>query len=87
LGKALRTFTAYDAGSTWRMAAVSVPMVDLYGGPLTLRFLTPDLGFAVPGADGGQFWWTNDDGATSRAIVVQVGGHLLFPDRANDGAR
>jgi hypothetical protein len=70
-----------NAGATWRTRTPSVPLKapGAYGNTLTLDFLTPQLGWASPGADGGPFWWTTNDGATWQAVTVTAGPYVVDP--------
>ena len=52
-------------------------MKDSIGTSLTLIFLSPRLGFAVPDANGGPLWWTRDGGETWKPITITAGPFTL----------
>ncbi len=62
-----------DAGRHWRSQKATVKMKDAVGSPLTLDFLSPRLGFAVPDGSGGPLWSTGDGGATWKPVTITAG--------------
>jgi photosystem II stability/assembly factor-like uncharacterized protein len=62
-----------DGGVHWRTWKPTVRMKDAVGGALTLRFLTAQLGFAIPDGNGGPLWWTRDGGSSWRPIRITAG--------------
>jgi photosystem II stability/assembly factor-like uncharacterized protein len=66
-----------DAGRHWHTWKPAVAMKDSLGNPLTLEFLSPSLGWAVPGPTGGPFWWTTDGGLTWNPLEVAAGPFIL----------
>ncbi len=52
-------------------------MKDSVGAPLSLNFLSSNLGFAVPDANDGPLWWTRDDGKTWQPITITAGPFTL----------
>ena len=69
-----------DAGRHWSTWKPAIAMKDSLGTPLTLEFLSPTLGWAVPGPNGGPFWWTEDGGLTWKPLEV-VAGPFILPAR------
>lgn len=68
------TFLATDdAGAHWASWAPTVSMKGSYGVPLTLRFISPLVGWATPLANGGPMWWTIDGGIDWKAVKVPGG--------------
>jgi len=73
-----KTLTATDdAGQHWRTTTLHVNMKDATGTPLTLHFLSLDLGWAVPSANGGPLWWTTDNGVHWKPITITAGPYRL----------
>lgn len=68
-----------DAGAHWRTWTPTVAMQSsgTYGVADQLDFLTPSDGWAVPGPDGGPFWWTDDGGTTWKPVQVIAGPYQL----------
>ncbi len=66
-----------DAGSHWRRWKPPVQMKDSVGTPLTLNFLSPSLGFAIPNANAGPLWWTRNRGTTWQPITITAGPFTL----------
>lgn len=66
-----------DAGAHWRTSTPAVTLKDELGNALTLKFLSPLAGWAVPGPDGGPFWRTADGGATWRPVTIVAGPYRL----------
>ncbi len=52
-------------------------MTDSVGIPLTLRFLSPLVGFAVPDGNNGPLWWTSDGGKAWKPVTVAAGPFTL----------
>ncbi len=74
-GKVLRTTD--DAGLSWRTWTSSVTMKDPLGTPLTLDFISPLVGWAVPGPNGGKLWWTTDGGQSWKPVVISAGPYKV----------
>ena len=66
-----------DAGLHWRTWTPSVKMKDPLGTPLTLDFISPLEGWAVPGGNGGNLWWTTDGGARWKQVVIEAGPYKV----------
>jgi photosystem II stability/assembly factor-like uncharacterized protein len=62
-----------DGGTTWQSATPSVGLEDHYGYPLTLNFLTPDIGWIIPDGNGGRLSWTTNGGRSWQAVTIQIG--------------
>jgi photosystem II stability/assembly factor-like uncharacterized protein len=73
LGDGTTLISTADAGRRWHSWTPSVRMKDNVGAQLSLRFLSPRLGFAIPDGNGGPLWWTQDGGATWRPIRITAG--------------
>jgi hypothetical protein len=54
-------------------------MRDSIGTPLTLRFLSPRLGFAIPDGNPGPLWWTRDGARTWQGVTISAGPFTLRP--------
>ena len=68
-GKMLMRST--NAGTSWVSSLPTVPLADFSRDGLgALRFLSPQLGFAIPGTNGGTLWWTVDGGLFWRPISI-----------------
>lgn len=59
-----------DGGRQWHTSKPAQRMTGSLGTPLTLHFLSPRLGFAIPDGNGGPLWWTRDDGTTWQPVRV-----------------
>jgi photosystem II stability/assembly factor-like uncharacterized protein len=66
-----------DGGRHWRTSRPSRRMTDSVGIPLTLRFLSPLVGFAVPDGNNGPLWWTSDGGKAWKPVTVAAGPFTL----------
>jgi virginiamycin B lyase len=66
-----------DGGRHWHRWTPVQTMRGSLGTPLTLNFLTPRFGFAVPDANGGPLWLTHDGGATWQPITITAGPFTL----------
>ena len=73
LGDGTTLLSTADAGRHWRTWRPAVRMKDSVGGTLALRFLSPQLGFAIPNGNSGPLWWTRDGGSTWRPIKISAG--------------
>jgi hypothetical protein len=73
-----------DAVAHWRSWQSPVEMTGAEGETLTPDFITPLVGWAVPGVNGGPFWWTTNGGITWHAVVIESDGmrFRLSPDSA-----
>jgi hypothetical protein len=73
-----------DAVAHWRSWQSPVEMTGAEGETLTPDFITPLVGWAVPGVNGGPFWWTTNGGITGHAVVIESDGmrFRLSPDSA-----
>jgi hypothetical protein len=47
--------------------------------PLSLYFLSPRVGFAVPDANDGPLWWTRDGGKIWQPITITAGPFTVPP--------
>jgi photosystem II stability/assembly factor-like uncharacterized protein len=72
-----RFMTTNDAGARWRSSVSRVTMTGTLGAVLTPDFLTPRIGWAVPSANGGPFWWTTDGGAKWRPVLIVAGPYKV----------
>ena len=52
-------------------------MTDAVGTPLSLDFLLPRLGFAVPDGNGGPLWSTRDGGTNWKPVRIAAGRFTL----------
>ena len=59
-----------DAGAHWRTSTPAVSLKGSLGDALSLTFLSPSLGWAVPGVNGGQLWSTIDGGLTWKPVTI-----------------
>jgi photosystem II stability/assembly factor-like uncharacterized protein len=66
-----------DAGNHWRTTTPNVSMTDPYGAVVELKFLSPDLGWAIPDINGGPLSWTTDGGASWKPITITAGPYRL----------
>ncbi len=66
-----------DAGGHWHRWKAPVRMTDAVGAPLTLDFIAPRIGFAVPEANAGPLWRTEDGGHTWKRVTVTAGPFTL----------
>jgi photosystem II stability/assembly factor-like uncharacterized protein len=66
-----------DGGRHWRRSRPAQTMKDSIGTPLTLTFLSPRLGFAVPDGNDGPLWWTRDGGKTWKPVKITAGPFTL----------
>jgi photosystem II stability/assembly factor-like uncharacterized protein len=66
-----------DAGNHWRTTTPNVNMKDSYGALAELKFLSTDVGWAIPGPNGGALSWTTDGGATWKPIKITAGPYRL----------
>jgi len=66
-----------SGGRHWRTIRPARTMKGSLGTPLTLNFLTPRLGFAVPDANGGPMWSTRDGGTTWQTVKITAGPFVL----------
>jgi photosystem II stability/assembly factor-like uncharacterized protein len=66
-----------DAGNHWRTTTPNVHMKDPYGALVELKFLSTDLGWAIPGSNGGPLSWTTDGGASWKPITITAGPYKL----------
>jgi photosystem II stability/assembly factor-like uncharacterized protein len=66
-----------DAGAHWRTSTPAVTLKDELGNALTLKFLSPSLGWASPGVNGGQLWQTVDGGVTWNPVTIVAGPYRL----------
>ena len=55
------------------------------GAPLDLEFLTPTLGWAIPGPNGGRIWWTRDGGKSWQPVSIAAGPYRLGAARTMMG--
>lgn len=51
-----------NEGRSWRMSKPKISLQDPTSFPLNLLFLSPRVGWVVPGPNGGRLWSTNDGG-------------------------
>jgi photosystem II stability/assembly factor-like uncharacterized protein len=61
-----------DGGRTWRTWTPNARLKDSVGDPLTLAFLTPSLGFAIPDGNGSSVFETRDGGRTWKRVVLRL---------------
>jgi photosystem II stability/assembly factor-like uncharacterized protein len=73
LSDGTRMLASDDAGRHWRSWQPAVKMKDSVGTPLTLDFLSPRLGFAVPDGNHGSLWWTRDGGTSWKPLTITAG--------------
>ena len=66
-----------DAGAHWRTMTAPPTTTDPTGAPLDLKFLTPALGWAIPGPNGGRIWWTRDGGNSWQPVSIVAGPYQL----------
>lgn len=66
-----------DAGEHWHRQRAPVAMRDSVGATLTLNFLSPELGFAVPNGNNGPLWSTRDGGTTWKPVRITAGPYTL----------
>lgn len=66
-----------DGGSHWSSWKPAVRMKDTVGEPLTLDFLSPRIGFALPMANAGPLWRTQDGGRTWRSVTITAGPYTV----------
>jgi len=69
--------TTSDAGTHWHSLKATAMFVNTLGRPLTLKFLSPQVGFAGPNINGGPMWWTRNAGRTWRRIKITAGPFTL----------
>jgi photosystem II stability/assembly factor-like uncharacterized protein len=50
-----------------------VQMTDAVGATLTLDFLSPRLGFAIPNGNSGPLWSTRDGGTSWQPLKISAG--------------
>jgi photosystem II stability/assembly factor-like uncharacterized protein len=67
-----------DAGHRWHSWTAAVRMRDAVGAPLRLRFLSRQVGFAIPNGNDGPLWSSPDGGNTWRPIRI-TGGPFTVP--------
>jgi hypothetical protein len=63
-----RMMATDDAGDNWSSWRPTVDLKNSEGTALSLDFLSPLLGWAVPDGNGGRLSWTTDGGATWRGV-------------------
>lgn len=66
-----------DAGRRWRSKTLPEPVTGPAGTLPSLDFISPTFGWALPGANGGPFWWTSDGGATWKPVTIKVGPYTV----------
>lgn len=66
-----------DAGTRWRTWASPVSMKDNRGRTLTLDFLSPLVGWAVPDSSSGPLWRTINGGAAWRPVHITAGPYRI----------
>lgn len=66
-----------DGGAHWRSWPCSVSMKGALGAFDALDFLTPLVGWAVPGVNGGPMWWTVDGGMSWKPVTVVAGPYRV----------
>jgi photosystem II stability/assembly factor-like uncharacterized protein len=66
-----------DTGGHWHRWNSPVRMTDAVGAPLRLHFLSARVGFAVPEANAGPLWRTEDGGHTWKPVTVTAGPFTL----------
>ncbi len=66
-----------DSGRHWQTWTPTVTMKDKFGTPSTLDFISPLVGWAVPGPNGGELWWTTDGGARWKKVVIMAGPYKV----------
>jgi hypothetical protein len=65
-----------DAGAHWQRWTPSVTMHDEFG-PLTLDFMSPDIGSAREPAVNGPLWTTVDGGRTWASVTIVAGPYVV----------
>ncbi len=66
-----------DGGAHWRSWPSPVSMKGALGAFDTLDFLSPLVGWAVPGVNGGPMWWTTDGGISWKPVTVVAGPYRV----------
>jgi len=66
-----------DAGARWQTWVSPVKMKGNDGETLSLDFLNPSIGWAVPDPNGGPMWWTVNGGAGWRAVQITAGPYRI----------
>jgi photosystem II stability/assembly factor-like uncharacterized protein len=66
-----------DAGAHWRSWAYPVSMKGTLGATLTLDFVSPLVGWAIPDGNGGPLCWTVDGGISWKRVLIVAGPYRL----------
>lgn len=59
-----------DGGTSWHSSTPKINLRSRDGTLLTLRYLSPHLGWTVPDVNGGTMWWTSDSGGNWKLIQL-----------------
>jgi photosystem II stability/assembly factor-like uncharacterized protein len=76
LNDGTRLMATDDAGARWRTWTSPVNMKGNFE-PLSLDFLSPRVGWAMPDPNGGPMWWTINGGITWRRVVIVAGPYRI----------